>query len=271
MPILNLPSQTFTLLTNGTGFIAGHKSGSAVVFVVSDTLPVTFSKDTPVLGSVSNKSSIAPTGLLNSNIYAYAINGDAVIEYTPTYSIVDSTIVSPDLPSPIINTLSSSQVEAANAQGRSFSFQQQYDLTSGQTVYFGATMPTVASGYLAAFRVRYIKGVDGEIQTAINQGVTSSVTGGTPITVRTENRYKVKAPFTKFYYLGTTAPTGGTWVEPDISESSGSGSNKSGSPFPSGSYRVYNQGDVAAIRVVNGESQTNRLIIGYSWLEVPVY
>ncbi|WVH05497.1 hypothetical protein KKJFFJLC_00017 [Vibrio phage vB_VpaS_PGB] len=243
-----------------------------VVFVESDTQPVVFSPALNVIASTT-QGAARDINRIDGRLWAVAINGPATIDVVELIT-TDSTILTSDIINrPFNRSLAYSLNEYQTGIGVKYSMSELYVLPAGAVRYIGAIMPLVDSSRIAAFYLRHIETYDGEGEFAINQDITSGVIGvGTLIPVRTENRYYVTPSEVEFRFLGATEPTGGTWIENNVLPAQGQGAgNQWGSGFPQEGYRIYNKGDVAAIRLTNNENAANRFIVEYSWMELEAY
>jgi len=83
---LEIPNGTFAQVSLGEDFGSiYHISGGNVAYVQANALPTTYDNTTAVSGTTSAGSSPMPYGGLgDSNLYAYALSGDAVLGIAPS-------------------------------------------------------------------------------------------------------------------------------------------------------------------------------------------
>lgn len=261
---VSLSPGVWTQINIRSGCYIYHRSGSDVVYEMSDSSPDGY--------SIFNKTGLGESklfeGLHGSLLWALATNGDAELCVTETTTVNSAANTWNDELSPRMDTTTATQYEVHNALGLAFFVQDEFEIPSGGTLYIAAKMPTAANGRIAAFHKSYIQALDGAVATAINQTATAIDTS-TPMTVYPDNRNNIKSNYTLFYSSLDTEPTGGSWILPDFLNQTGTGNNKIGSTLTGDQFRVYPAGDdvYAVIRLENQISGTNRVIVGYSWIE----
>lgn len=146
-------------------------------------------------------------------------------------------------------------------------FNQSFDIdfANGETRYFLYELPA-GSDVTVALQNRIFKSRDGAAEIEILWDSTG-FTAGTPNTIFNEyNKYDKNE---KLQVSEITAPTvEGLIRETDFLTSTGKGNNKSGDVSSELGFRLYKPGTHFIAKVTNMETKTNRILLGYSWVEI---
>ncbi|AGH57579.1 hypothetical protein PYDG_00048 [Pseudoalteromonas phage pYD6-A] len=166
-----------------------------------------------------------------------------------------------------IRVLAVSTNEAYTAAGVRFS--QQFDEIFGnsETKYFLYELP-IGSTVAVGLQQRLYKSRDGATEIEILWNSTE-LTGRIPNDVYNEyNKYAVNDT-NQFRVSEISVPaTEGDVRETDFITASGTGNNTSGGVSADVGYRIYHPGTFFIAKVTNLEDKPNRIILGYSWIEI---
>lgn len=174
------------------------------------------------------------------------------------------------LSDPRVLTTVLTQSEIATLEGDRFSFAQVFTLAAGASLYIYGEIP-VDSNISVGFEQRQFKTDNGSANLKIygNSAVSAL---GTAIPLFNENSYASALKPAKLelneVLVGNISVLG-TLREEDFVSTSGVGANTSGGVSAATAFRIYKPGDKFIAHIENTHTDTNRVLIGYSWIEAP--
>ena len=156
--------------------------------------------------------------------------------------------------------------EVYTTEGKKFQHEFDIEFANGEERYFLYQVPADA-GITAGFRERVFKSRDGAAELSLFWDST----GFTPGTLENVfNEYNKYTNGNQLEISEISAPTvEGTLRESDFLTSTGVGVNSSGGVSTDAGYRLYKPGSFGIVKVTNLHNATNRIILGYSWVEIP--
>lgn len=183
------------------------------------------------------------------------------------YNILSSVSTSlTNLIGKFVRTISLSFAESSTFVGERFNQEFDVTLSGGEVRYFLYELPS-GSDITVGLQNRIFKSHDGSVDLEILWGSTG-FTSGTPEQVF--NEYNKYADNNQFIVSEITAPTvEGVVRETDFLIGTGQGANSSGDVSSELGFRLYKPDTFFIAKVTNTEVSNNRVILGYSWVEIP--
>lgn len=169
----------------------------------------------------------------------------------------------------LIKCLSITLSEAATHSGTRFSHEFDITLANGETRYFLYKVPS--DGKVIGLQSRRFKSFGGAVDLKVLWNSTGVVEGTLEKIYNENNKYDfptVAEGLETFRISQIAAPTTeGVVRESDFLTSTGSGNNSAGSISDGAGYRLYNPDTFYIAKVTNLDNASNRVILGYSWIE----
>ena len=174
------------------------------------------------------------------------------------------------LTDPRVLTTGLSQAEVATLEGDRFSFSYDVVIPSGETIYLYGSIPE-DSDVIVGFQSRILKSESGSLDFNVRwDAVVDSV--GDAVVLFNENNLYRNTEFAKLE-INEVDPINvsdvGIVRESDFIATSGVGSNTTGDVAPESGFRIYAEGTDFLIQIINTHTGDNRVLVGYSWIEVP--
>lgn len=174
------------------------------------------------------------------------------------------------LSDPRVLTTTLNQSEIATLEGDRFSFAQVFTVAAGASLYIYGEIPLDAN-ISVGFENRLFKTDDGSANLKIYGNPTVG-TLGAAIPLFNENSYASAVKPAKLelneVLIGNISDLG-TLREEDFVSTNGVGANTSGGVSADTAFRIYKPGDKFLAHIENTHTGTNRVLIGYSWIEAP--
>ena len=172
------------------------------------------------------------------------------------------------LKQPRVLTSSLSYVDLSTLEGVRYEVYFDKVFATGETQYILYQFPPASSGVLVGLSNRTFKSLNGEAEISILWDTAGMVLGDS-LTLFNANRNLNMPALTEVNVLTGVPTTEGIVRETDFLTGGGSGSNSSGSISPSLGLRLYSADSFFVAKVTNLHSQTNRIHLEYSLLEIP--
>jgi hypothetical protein len=170
--------------------------------------------------------------------------------------------------SPRLNTANIDYSAIAALEGWSYEAASIFNLASGGVKYFSFQVPAGPCDRVIGLQARYFKADLPDVDLEILWG--AGIAGGTPLTIFSNNN--VDGPsVVAFDEDPTIDETGAILREADFIPSGAPANKSAGQIGANNSFRAYRCGENFVVKITNNANTTNRIKLGYSWLEVPSY
>ena len=172
----------------------------------------------------------------------------------------------PSLVGKYLRSVSVTLNEVSTSEGSRFNHTFDVELSNGETKYFLYNMPE--GGNTVALQKRIFKSYNGAVDLKVLWDV-AHVEGVHEDVFNEYNKYDGDDLET-IQISECTVPNDSTARirESDFLTSSGQGSNSSGDVSSDSGYRLYEPGSYFIAKITNLENSTNRVLLGYSFLEL---
>lgn len=172
--------------------------------------------------------------------------------------------------SPRLSTSNIDYNAVATLEGWSYEGALTFDLAAAATKYISFQIPVGTPGdiddVIIGLQTRTFKADLPDVDLAILWD--TGITGGTPIPIFSNN--DVGGPsVVLFNDAPTVDETGSTVREFDFIPTGANNNRAGGQIGDNNSFRQYRQGEDFVVKITNNQNTTNRIKLGYAWLEVP--
>jgi len=251
-----------------------HRSGGLVIYSASNSEPAAPSASTSIIDSTKIREVTVLDGM-QSSLWACALNTAATLSITELVTVSSAITKHDNLATPLLNTNSVSMSELYTALGRRYSHKFDVTFPGNSTKYFLYKLPAFGADFILSVQERIFRSLNSSAQLQV-LNAASGYTAAAPVTnIQKANFVVVNTPQLEIYNLTDTAGNSnpsadGAIFDTDFVAGQGSGSNSSGGFSPQTGSRLYPAGGASVIRVTNLDNSSNRIMLEYSWIELPL-